>query len=168
MPNWCECDLSIKGPKKKVQEVMDFIGEDFDFNKIIPYPEEYRVRDEDSKSMSQEDFIVKYGDQRDGYNAGGYKWCINNWGVKWPPSQVRRGGTCVSFDTPWVPPTPMISKLHEMFSEVTLVLRAYEGGNTWSGGFRCCRKKDTLAGEDWVPGLIEQEWTKEYRGHRGG
>jgi hypothetical protein len=168
MPNWCECDLSIKGPKKKVQEVMDFIGEDFDFNKIIPYPEEYKIRDLEANTMDEDAFIAKYGSWKDGYNSGGFSWCCDNWGTKWPPSRVTRKKTCVSFETPWCVPTPVISKLHEMFPEVTIILRGYECGMGWSGGFKCCRQKDTLAGEDWKPGLIEQEWSKEYKGHRGG
>ena len=53
MPNWCENDLTIIGPATQVNRLLEFIaGEDesgektaFDFNKLIPYPEEYAAAD---------------------------------------------------------------------------------------------------------------------------
>lgn len=45
MPNWCANDLYIKGPTDKVAECVAFIGERFDFDKLIPYPEKFKKID---------------------------------------------------------------------------------------------------------------------------
>ena len=40
MPNWCENDLAVEGPKEVIEEFLKFAaGESpFDFEKFIPYP----------------------------------------------------------------------------------------------------------------------------------
>src|SRR5262249_32105646 len=41
VPNWCDCDLRIEGPKAKVDEFLLFAkGEEgcFDFERFVPYP----------------------------------------------------------------------------------------------------------------------------------
>ena len=53
MPNWCENDLAVEGPKEVIEEFLKFAagaagenplddeGSKFDFNKFIPYPQEF-------------------------------------------------------------------------------------------------------------------------------
>ncbi len=60
MPNWCENDLWILGPKRVVDEtVKTFFSETEggipypDFNKIIPYPEKYRTEDEKAQRCNE-------------------------------------------------------------------------------------------------------------------
>lgn len=117
MPNWCENDLTISGPE--VQKVLAAIRspedeyEDerlLDFDRIIPYPEEFKALDRRNQEYQQklsainkEDperaaklstLAAEYGAEpgafwlKDGFNSGGYEWCINNWGTKWNACRV--------------------------------------------------------------------------------
>src|SRR3954471_16699622 len=48
MPNWCECDLYITGPKEEVEKFLETVKSEesvFDFNRVIPYPEHFRKLD---------------------------------------------------------------------------------------------------------------------------
>ena len=48
MPNCCENDLAVEGPTEVIEEFLKFAaGESpFDFNRFIPYPEEFQRLDE--------------------------------------------------------------------------------------------------------------------------
>ena len=39
MPNWCNNEVNINGSAKDIAALKELIGEDFDFNKIVPMPE---------------------------------------------------------------------------------------------------------------------------------
>ena len=93
MPNWCECELSVRVDDDHVAEIMKFvndvIGVDEDgkltplsFSKLIPEPEEITNTTSPVKERNQE-LIDKYG-------AGDwYHWRILNWGVKWEVDAER-------------------------------------------------------------------------------
>lgn len=61
MPNWCENDLVVSGPKKELDRLREFIkgcgknDEDdervFDFNKVIPYPKKFSNIDKLSRAQ---------------------------------------------------------------------------------------------------------------------
>ncbi|MBI5933824.1 MAG: hypothetical protein HY867_08960 [Chloroflexi bacterium] len=125
MPNWCENELTISGPD--VQKVLNAIRSEahddedarlLDFDKIIPYPREYRELDQraheyqeklraidknDPNRQSQlEALAAEYDAEpgapwiKDGFNSGGYEWCCEFWGSKWQPAHVSltlRNGT---------------------------------------------------------------------------
>ena len=56
MPNWCENDLTVEGPTEVVEEFLKFAaGESpFDFDRFIPYPEEFRRLDEIAEAWGKE------------------------------------------------------------------------------------------------------------------
>ena len=56
MPNWCENDLTVSGSKEAVEEFLKFAAGEipFDFNRFIPYPEEFRRLDELVKAWDRE------------------------------------------------------------------------------------------------------------------
>ena len=56
MPNWCENDLTVEGPTEVIEEFLKFAaGESpFDFDRFIPYPEEFRRLDEAAKAWDRE------------------------------------------------------------------------------------------------------------------
>ena len=165
MPNWCSNVLDIKGSPKDLAKIKELVkgknihklkgqGRIFDFNKIIPYPQEYLDKDDAAarlthlmqqkaltKEETKEAIMIKlkynYGNDKgfyqDGYNSGGYDWCCRNWGTKW-----NAGDTCFSqkggrltydFDTAWCSPMPVILKLSKMFPKCDInLLASYEGG----------------------------------------
>lgn len=97
----------------------------------------------------------------DGFNAGGYDWCIQHWGTKWNVGdtvQLRRFARSVlfTFDTAWSPPTPIVFALSERFPGFRFSLRYWEGGVGFQGHVVC---KD---------GEVLDEDQREYRGRRGG
>lgn len=130
MPNWCYNELTVTGDKEEVKRFAKFVRgnrNDFDFDKVIPYPEKFRKMDEEEPMRSK------------GFNAGGYEWCLNNWGTKWNSCETSAGisvdGTTfgASFDTAWSPPVPVIIKLAELFPTLRIKLEWEEGGMDFSG-----------------------------------
>ena len=102
----------------------------FDFDQLIPYPEEFAKRDRDSVTLSREEFKEKYGNDTDGFNSGGYEWCVNNWGTKWDAEDVTYvpERSTFYFNTAWGPVKPIISALHKRFPDATLYYEYYEHG----------------------------------------
>lgn len=183
MPNWCENELKIWGKPEAVQTVLDHIRPDsndnpheaqlIDFDKIIPYPEEYRVKDEIAKKAEAEWRALPEGERppyntlpKDGFNSGGYDWCVRSWGTKWnacdvmqmmdeTKGQVRKFG--FGFSTAWSPPEPVVRALGELFPTVNFQLKYWEGGVGFKGTL------EIRKGE-----CVKDETDNSYRGHRGG
>lgn len=117
MPNWTENELTISGPD--VQKVLDAIRSEqsddndariLDFDRIIPYPKQYKELDQRAHEYQQKLFAIgredperqaklntlaaEYGVEpgapwlKDGFNSGGYEWCCNHWGTKWNATGV--------------------------------------------------------------------------------
>jgi hypothetical protein len=126
MPNWVMCDLVVTGPKKELDEFKEFVkGEDdkriFDFNKVIPYPEEFK-----QPSINE------------GFNKGGYEWCCMNWGTKWNSSDSDISSetneeVIYTFDTAWSPPNPIIHKLGELYPKLNFNLTYTEPSMGFKG-----------------------------------
>lgn len=186
MPNWCECDLTIHGPDvSAVLAAVRSEGREFDFNNLIPYPEEYRQLDELSWEYSRQfnaiadddprrdeklaalahEFGVKHGEPwlRDGYNSGGYEWCCDHWATKWNSSQIvvetnpdEPRSAVIHFDTAWCPPLPVIRVLAKRFPDHEFCLEYFEGGVGFCGELK-------LDG-----GTELSHWFDDYDGPRGG
>jgi len=100
MPNWCANEMEVSGPTERVKLFMKEVSgrgpydrEEknlFDFNKVVPMPEE---------AISD-------------YENIGYNWQLANWGCKWGAStfscniEELSTGSAVAhyvYDTPWAP-----------------------------------------------------------------
>jgi len=183
MPNWCENDLAVEGPKEVIEEFLKFAagaagenplddeGSPFDFNRFVAYPEEFRRIDEIVEAWLKEHAGRPDYDWRlrpkDGFNSGGYEWCYANWGTKWPASRVELEGPVTGydgktvevvfhFDTAWSPPKPVIEKAAQLYPALRFELRYFECGCCFNGLFRCS------AGE------VESDESGPYFGDRGG
>jgi hypothetical protein len=154
MPNWCECDFCISGPKEEVERFLESVkGEEsvFDFNQLACYPEHFSEADGPFR-----DWLKKPADERealpplDGFNRGGYEWCIANWGTKWNANDAKlvhqstwnnEGRPALSvmlaFSTAWSPPLPIVMKASERFPELEFELRYFERGMEFNGIFVC-------------------------------
>lgn len=177
MPNHCHNDLYIDGPKEQVDALLSLIGADqeelkFDFNTILPYPAQFADRDREYKELGRKEFAAKYGEgASNGYNSGGYEWCSENWGTKWSAYEVARRdylGVCVTFQTAWSPPNPVIVALHNLFPTCTLRLEYFEKGAAFAGGFSLMSESDWYEDDPWAAGTITGQWEATYGGHRGG
>jgi hypothetical protein len=136
MPNHCENELEITGEVKTLDKLAIFIKSDksdFDFNKIIAYPEEFAKADEEYAKLSDEEKMKI----KDGFNSGGYEWCIENWGTKWSAYDLsvseQTDRIVINFMSAWSPPCPIIAKLAELFPSLTFLYKYEEGGMDFSG-----------------------------------
>jgi hypothetical protein len=169
MPNWCECDLYIQGASARIDEFLRLVkGEEsnFDFDRLIPYPEHFKKLDQVAAEWDKLHPLPRTGESwkerpKDGYNQGGYEWCIKNWGTKWPPkcAEVSRSAlelVEISFATAWSPPTPVIQRAAELFPELRFELRYFECGSMFNGMFAC------------EHGTVVTDESGVYYGNRGG
>ena len=112
MPNWTENFVSFEGSKEKIKELKELFASDkqvFDFNKIVPMPED----SEDFKatgSLSGEELFQKQNPNN------WYVWSIVNWGTKWnavePQLDVDKDERIeYSFSTAWDAPRGVIDKI---------------------------------------------------------
>jgi hypothetical protein len=175
MPNWCECDLYISGPREELEKFLETVKSEesrFDFDRIIPYPEHFRERDRVFQEWMTKPPEEKTGQlPPDGYNEdSGFEWHILNWGTKW---NARRASLCeqieawdederemlsveLNFDTAWSPPKPIIERASERFPELLFDLRYFEGGMQFNGILIC------------AGGEVTRDETGPYFGTRGG
>lgn len=178
MPNWCENDLYISGPGPDVAALLHRIGADeieprFDFNAVVPYPARFAERDAEFARLSQKERSARFArGETDGFNSGGKEWRDKYWGVKWNAFDVLRRDyehPCITFQTPWGPPTPVIVVLHKLFPTCSLRLEYFERGCEECGGFSCLSRDDWDETDgDWAPGNQVNQWSGRYLGHRGG
>ena len=134
-------------PQKKVTEL--------DMNKFIPYPKEFndidkrnkeyhekfdRVKEklknkemltyEDEKLINELALIELEGENKDydtdGYNSGGYDWCIRNWGTKWnfcdvflDDGEQDKEVLHYNFQTAWAIPIPVLLEMSNKFANLT-------------------------------------------------
>lgn len=109
MPNWTQNHVAFEGSKEKIIELKELFASDervFDFNKILPMPEE----SDDFKK----DGSLNAEDMDKGNNW--YAWSIKNWGTKWNAVDshldVDNGDRLeYSFRTAWDAPRGVIEKL---------------------------------------------------------
>jgi hypothetical protein len=127
-----------------------------------------------ARNPLQAAYLEKWGTYTDGYNSGGFLWCITNWGTKWGAYNVERRGyngrVMITFQTAWCPPNDVIfSELHKRFPLVTLDLEYYERGCGFCGGASWNCEEDHYDDTPWQAGVKVEEWhNTEYRGKRGG
>ncbi len=56
MPNWTSNNLELSGTKDATQKFLDMMGDEFDFEKIIPMPKKMGGRE--TKELTGEDLLV--------------------------------------------------------------------------------------------------------------
>ncbi|MEM2618260.1 MAG: hypothetical protein QW356_02060 [Candidatus Hadarchaeales archaeon] len=179
MPNWCYNRLCITGKEEELERLLSLVGENLDFERVIPYPRRFRVMDEKYGEMQRRLALfsfLKKGDpdnprlaervrkiqewlrnHRDGYNSGGYEWCVENWGTKWPAEEVdleKEGNQLVfTFSTAWNPPVPVVVALARRFRGLEFRMYYEEPGNDFVGEI-------TLKG-----GKVVESWEESYADH---
>jgi hypothetical protein len=122
MPNDCYNILKLTDDPQKTREVIKpFLSiqdkeEIFDFNKVIKMPRSLKItsatpdlKTEEGKKLKkqQDKNLEKYGFK------DWYDWCVSNWGTKWNSYSNTVNDDCVSFETAWAPPLPVIIELAE-------------------------------------------------------
>ncbi len=122
MPNWTSNNVLFVGKEnqlKKLQTMLKSDDNEFDFNNIIPIPNELTDTvsgSENAKPQWQKD---RSEDLKGRYGADNwYDWSINNWGTKWNAIDTeveQRDGTLIyRFDTAWDAPRNIAEALLRM------------------------------------------------------
>lgn len=119
MPNWCYNGVELRhDDPTMIKKIVDAAKSNKGlFNTFIPYPENFAKLDKKAEAHFE-----KTGKWiKDGFNQGGYDWCLSNWGTKW---DVRKDDIDVrtenenfvllSFSTAWSPPIPFYEELKEL------------------------------------------------------
>ena len=175
MPNWCDCDLEVEGPEEDRAWFKEFARSGKDLlsaDRFIPYPGKFfcpdkaaKRWDEKVKAIPDEEerrgFISHHPRPKDGFNSGGYEWCVEHWGTKWGICDAEivednEYDLIYKFQCAWSPPNPVIVEMSKQFPGLTFTLRYFEGGAGYNGILRCSE------------GKCVQDETAQYFGNRGG
>lgn len=164
MPNHVEQDLVITGNSSVLKEFMEFAQEDeslLSANKFIPYPEKFRILDAAAKIEHQKGNYSVH----DGFNSGGYEWCLKNWGTKWGVYSValstqkltgKVGKLKYFCKSAWSPATQIVLAMSQKFPDLTFDMKYYERGMGYKGQFTVQN------------GNITKDVQDKYAGKRGG
>jgi hypothetical protein len=123
MPNWCENDLTITGPKEDVDAFFKYAkglmkyedGEEellLNLNNFVPQPQKITM-----DMITEDPWRMWMEDTHRGDDELWYYWRLQHWGTKWPPQGVEikddygyydekmdEEEVLVTFDTAWSPP----------------------------------------------------------------
>ncbi len=182
MPNWCENDLTLIGDEEEIKRFKKKAkGKNglLDMNRFVTYPKKYKEMDDAAEKHNDKYYSTSpeerqkmdesgQGYMKDGYNSGGYQWCVENWGTKWNFSEISieesnenptyEGATIIyHFDTPWCPPNKVISRMSRKFPTLTFTLDYFEMGMAFAGTI-------ILKDEE----VLVDEVNNDYQGDRGG
>jgi hypothetical protein len=166
MPNWCFNSLTVspigrgkkaKGQLKAFKKFVKAKKSCFSFESILPYPQHFieqdnamtkwekRIPKELEGTPNRKEWIKKHPApyKTDGYNSGGYEWCVANWGTKWnacePSLEEYKNELNYTFETAWSPPCQVIYALSRRFPLLNLELYYEEGGMGFKGNYVCER-----------------------------
>lgn len=122
MPNWCENDLVISGPKEDVDELQALLGNEekgFDCGLFVPYPDKYQ---------NTQDAELK---------EDGYWWKVDNWGTtrtgEWSIERLDETRLSLRVDTAWGPFVPTILAMAKKFPSLEIELIYAETGMDFKG-----------------------------------
>lgn len=156
MPNWVKTHLTFNGSKEDIEAIKQFCKSDdseFDFRKIIPYPEYWNCPDK--YFIHKDEIVEETVTGVDGANEqyvscpirhititsdkpwlDWYKWQIAFWGTKWNAFEPILGGDDVWFDTAWSFAEPVVIALSKEFPSVEILFEYADedmGNNCASG-----------------------------------
>jgi len=164
MPNHCSQDLYVYGSEDSINDFVEFSKQGdqlLSADKYIPYPKEYKELDEKAEIARQnKDYSVV-----DGFNSGGYEWCINNWGTKWGIYNAeltkqklagKRSQVNYTFESAWSPAIPIIHAMSLKYPDLSFKLKYYEMGCAFKGVYEV------------EGGNILKDIRAPYKGNRGG
>ena len=132
MPNWTSNTLTLVGDPDKIDAFYAMMGDEFDFEKIIPPPENLFMENlgDKERKMCEEKGIPNWLD-----------WNCEHWGTKWNAvsdeglPEVEEYGTCklltYHFKTAWDTPRPVIVAIKSKYPDLDVdggyIHEGYEG-----------------------------------------
>lgn len=133
MPNHCENNFCITGPKKELKKFYDGIKEHGDELSIMksyfPCPKE--LKEAKANFEDNPEMIAKYG------FSSWYDWSVENWGTKWGDYDldIDLSDTHVSgfFMSAWAPPINGFVGVSKKFPKLQFELSYSEPGMCFAG-----------------------------------
>lgn len=107
---------------KQLQALMKTDDRPFDFNVLIPYPDTFKVLDDKRRELEKTVGFHEAFKVKDGYNSGGYEWCIANWGTKWNAYDIGITYDAVYFQTAWATPLPIWAEISKRFPDLQVII----------------------------------------------
>ena len=122
MPNWTSNNVLFVGKEKQLKTLQTMLksnDNDFDFNNIIPMPEELKDTVSGSESAKPEWQKEQSKQLKAKFGADNwYDWACDNWGTKWNSVDTeveQRDGTLIyRFNTAWDAPRRIALQLLRM------------------------------------------------------
>lgn len=163
MPNHCYQELHIYGNEDSIKDLITFSQEGenpLSANRYIPYPQSFKDLDKKAEESRNNGVHIK-----DGFNSGGYEWCVKNWGTKWGIYSAalckeryngKKSKAAYAFDSAWSPAIPVIMAMSVRYPDLRFKLRYYERGQGYKGIY------EVKAGQ-----VLKNE-SSSYSGNRGG
>ncbi len=149
MPNHCDADLTVTGPIEALGEFLARYvtlcdGSVLNLDAIRPYPP--KLKELDRIAHEWEDQHPEHpwrGRPKDGFNSGGYEWCIENWGTKWgcyqtygctTPIERTDDRIVLHFSTAWSPfRLDLLEEVSQRFPALSFRYDYYEQGAAFQG-----------------------------------
>jgi hypothetical protein len=156
MPNWCENNLTVYGPKEDIKQFIKKAKRkdtELSLKKLYPIPVglRYTVSGSDeakipkTNSEIEKEIELKKLEQREKklkekYGATDwYDWCVRNWGTKWDVKaeliEIDNNSIEYYFDSAWSPPIEAIKKISRNYPELEFTLEYNEPGMGFKGKF---------------------------------
>ena len=165
MPNWCENNLTVRGPEEEIKRFLegtkgtDEEGEPtYDIvNSWFPVPAILDDIHSGYNTISGKKFTL-WRDDENGKSVGvtkeeitqlkdncgftnSYDWCIANWGSKWGDCytdlvQMNDENLLFYFESAWGPPTEGLTKIAKDFPKLFFYLTYQEPGMCFEGYVR--------------------------------
>jgi hypothetical protein len=148
MPNWCNNNIIIQGPKVKLQALKKSAEEGKFVNALFPMPKELADTQSPPRNETDKQKLINNRNKVEYGHDNWYDWRVDNWGTKWDidaydnsieyseellgkdkgPAKLSFG-----FDSAWAPPINAIAYYLEKNEDVSLKLWYYEPGCDFGG-----------------------------------
>lgn len=140
MPNWCNNNIVIKGPKNKLKDLSKAAKDGSLFNFMYPRAEELDITagylgngDEQKELEAKQQANLKKFGYKDWYD-----WSVAEWGTKWDigecyQNEIRNNELHLAFDTAWSPPLGVYERYISHNDDISISAYYYEPGCDFMG-----------------------------------